>query len=295
MLIRHLPYFVAAAEEQHLGRAADRLGMSPSALTRRIQNLEYELGGVRLFDRHQAGISLTAAGRAFLTDIQAPLDELARAATRAERTVKGDKHALRVGYNPISLRQQFLRDALASFRAAYPDIELELVPMVSQAQAAALRSGTLDAGILSVPVAEEGVGVESIEDFPMLLTLHGSHPKADKATLTLADLAGEKFVGISRKWFPHVYDSIAAQFERAGVAQELVCETHCDATMARLIALGVGVGFVTPTASGTPTEGLEQRVVEDFATSLPLMLTWRERRDGRLGKLVRTIGDALPH
>lgn len=295
MLIRHLPYFVVAAEEQNLAKAADRLGMSASALTRRIQNLEYELGGVQLFDRRQSGISLTAAGRAFLEDIEAPLGELDRAAKRAERLTKGDANALRLGYNPISLRQEFLRDALASFREAYPDIQLELVPMVSQFQAEALRSGALDAGILSVPVGEDGFGTELIDDFPMLLTLNGAHPKADRAQLSLADLDGEKFVGITRKWFPGVYDNIAAQFETAGIEQQIVCETHCDATMARLIGLGVGIGFVTPTDSGTPTDGLEQRVVEDFAASLPLMLIWRERRDGRIGKLVRAIGDALPH
>lgn len=294
MLIRHLPYFVIAAEEQNLAKAASRLGMSASALTRRIQNLEYELGGVQLFDRRQSGISLTAAGRAFLEDIEAPLDELERAAKRAERLTKGDANALRLGYNPISLRQEFLREALTSFRDAHPDIQLELVPMVSQHQADALRSGTLDAGILSVPVVEEGFGVESIEDFPMLLTLNSSHPKADKATLSLSDLEGEKFVGITRKWFPGVYDTIASQFETAGVEQQIVCETHCDATMTRLIGLGVGVGFVTPTDSGTQTEGLTQRVIEDFEASLPLMLIWHERRDARIGKLVRAIGDALP-
>lgn len=295
MLIRHLPYFVIAAEEQNLAKAAERLNMSASALTRRIQNLEHELGGVQLFDRRQSGISLTAAGRAFLEDIEAPLDQLERAAKRAERLTRGDADALRLGYNPISLRQEFLRDALASFRESYPDIQLELVPMVSQHQADALRSGELDAGILSVPIGDEGFGVESIEDFPMLLTLHSSHPKAEKAALSLADLEGEKFVGITRKWFPGVYDSIASQFETAGIEQQVVCETHCDATMSRLIGLGVGVGFVTPAESGPNTEALAQRVVEDFSASLPLMLIWRERRDGRIGKLVRAIGDALPH
>jgi DNA-binding transcriptional LysR family regulator len=293
MFIRHLPYFIVAAEEENLGRAAERLGMSASALTRRIQSLEHELGGVQLFERRQSGISLTAAGRAFRDDVEAPLDLLNHAAQRAERVTKEKAGALRVGINPIALRQDCLRSALAAFRVAYPDIHLELVPMMSRFQADALRVGDLDAAILSVPFADDGFGVEMIESFPMLLTLAKEHCKAEKADLSLADFEGEQFVGISRAWIPGVYDAIAAQFERAGVEQRIICETHCDATIANLIGLGVGVGFVTPAHDGTPSEGLRQRVLEDFDISLPLSLVWRDRGDAKIGKLVTRIGDAV--
>lgn len=292
MLIRHLPYFAVAAEEQNLARAAVRLGISASALTRRIQTLESELGGVQLFERRPSGICLSAAGRAFLDDIQVPLDQLKRATTRAERLTKALAGELRIGVNPISLRQQFLSSALKRFRAIYPDIRIELVPMPSRFQADALRSGGLDIALLSVPFGDEGFGVEAIDDFPMLLTLSREHPKAEKQELTLADLKGENVVGIGRKWIPGTYDTIAAQFERAGVEQRIICETHCDATIANLIALGVGVGFVTPADKGTPSEGLYQRVLEDFSASLPLSLVWRAGGNARIDKFVRIVGDS---
>lgn len=291
MLIRHLPCFAVAAEEQNLARAAVRLGISASALTRRIQALESELGGVQLFERRPSGICLSAAGRAFLDDIQGPLDQLKCAAMRAERLSKGMASELRIGVNPISLRQQFLRAALERFQGLYPDIRIELVPMPSRLQADALRSGGLDIALLSLPFGDEGFGVEAIEDFPMLLTLSKEHPKADKHQLTLSDLKGENVVGIGRKWIPGTYDTIAAQFERAGVEQRIICETHCDATIAKLIGLGVGVGFVTPADKGTPSEGLCQRVLEDFSASLPLSLVWRVQGNPKINKFVRIVGD----
>jgi DNA-binding transcriptional LysR family regulator len=67
MELRHLRYFVAVGEEQHYGRAAERLHVAQPALSRQIQDLEQEIG-VRLFDRLPRGVRLSAAGESFLDD-----------------------------------------------------------------------------------------------------------------------------------------------------------------------------------------------------------------------------------
>ena len=287
MLIRHLPYFIAAAEERNLGRAASRLGISASALTRRIQNLEYELGGARLFERHHSGITLTQAGEQFLADIEVPLDQLKRAAERAERQVHGRARPLRIGYNPIGYQQQPLRRALEDLER---EGECELIPMRSLHQRQALRSGALDAGLISVPFIDKGFAVETIDQFPMLLTLAATHPKADQDELALRDLADENFVGIARDWIPELHDLIAEQFERAGVEQHIVCETYTPATISNLIGMGVGVGFVTATQEAS---GLCQRELTDFSADLPLAFAWRESEDARTRRVVQSVGDAL--
>src|SRR5882724_8281342 len=84
MELRHLRYFVAVGEEQHYGRAAQRLHVARPALSRQIQDLEKEMGFV-LFDRLPRGVRLNAAGRLFLTDARRILQDVDEAKLRAER------------------------------------------------------------------------------------------------------------------------------------------------------------------------------------------------------------------
>ena len=71
MELRHLRYFVAVGEEQHFGRAANRLHVVQPALSRQIRDLEHELGFL-LFDRLPRGVRLSAAGTLFLNDARSP-------------------------------------------------------------------------------------------------------------------------------------------------------------------------------------------------------------------------------
>jgi DNA-binding transcriptional LysR family regulator len=78
MKLRHLEYFVAAAEELNFTHAADRLHVSQPPFSKQIQDLEGELG-VDLFQRERKGVALTAAGKAFLIDAR----EILRACDQA--------------------------------------------------------------------------------------------------------------------------------------------------------------------------------------------------------------------
>ena len=83
MELRHLRYFIAAAEESSLGRAAHRLHVSQPALSQQINDLEDELG-LKLFTRHARGVDLTQAGRAFLIEGRRVLFGAKQAGERAQ-------------------------------------------------------------------------------------------------------------------------------------------------------------------------------------------------------------------
>ena len=106
MDLRQLKYFVAVAEERHMGRAAERLHLSQPPLSRQIQSLERELG-VQLFIRTARGVDLTDAGQALLQDARAIRLLAAQAGERAQRVGKGELGTLDVGVFGSSLLNVF--------------------------------------------------------------------------------------------------------------------------------------------------------------------------------------------
>ena len=88
MELRHLRYFVAVGEEQHFGRAAERLHLAQPALSRQIQDLEDEIG-FKLFERLPRGVKISAAGKSFLEDARRILQQVNEATLRAGRVASG--------------------------------------------------------------------------------------------------------------------------------------------------------------------------------------------------------------
>src|SRR4051812_23244612 len=97
MELRHLRYFTAVAEEGHLTRAAERLGIAQPPLSQQIQALERELE-VQLFRRKPRGMELTEAGRAFHDAAKAVLADVERAVATTRRTARGEQGRIAVGF-----------------------------------------------------------------------------------------------------------------------------------------------------------------------------------------------------
>src|SRR5947208_8948045 len=98
--LRQLRYFVAVAEELHFGRAAVRLHMSQSPLSRAIRDLERELG-VTLFVRTTRRVELTSAGAALLARARRALAEIDGAVADVRRSAGPSEGGARFGFNPV--------------------------------------------------------------------------------------------------------------------------------------------------------------------------------------------------
>src|SRR5262245_59046334 len=101
MDLRHLRYFITVAEEGHITRAAERLGMQQPPLSQRIKAIERELD-VQLFRRKPRGVELTDAGQAFLKNAQAVLAQFDRTFETTRRTARGEEGEICVGITPTS-------------------------------------------------------------------------------------------------------------------------------------------------------------------------------------------------
>jgi len=125
MELRQLRYFVAVGEEQHYGRAEQRLRVAQPALSRQIQNLEAEIG-FKLFERLPRGVKITAAGEFLLKEARRILVEINDATARAKRIASGQSGTLKVGFVQSISWQGIIPESLRHFGEYQPDAELQL-------------------------------------------------------------------------------------------------------------------------------------------------------------------------
>ena len=113
--IRQLHYFVVVAEEENVGRAAEKLHISQSPLSRQIAQLEEKLG-LTLFERAQQRIRLTRDGHTFLAETKAFLTHANRLESMAKRLGRGDEGGLCIGYLENAMHSGVLPNSLRELR-----------------------------------------------------------------------------------------------------------------------------------------------------------------------------------
>jgi DNA-binding transcriptional LysR family regulator len=290
-LIRHFPVFLAAAEEEHFHRAARRLGIAQSAVSRRISQLEEELGGVTLFERLPRGVRLTESGRTFLKDVQAIMNQVEKARRRLAEGRPGAPGVLNVGYNQAVPRHRFLAEAFRRFRQQFRGATLRLHPTDAAAQLAALASGELDAAFLyGVNETTELAGLDVfVEDF--LLVMPGSHPLAARPVIALRELADEDFVWFRRSTAGvDLHDLLIAECERRGFSPRIVLETHGTDSIYQFVASGTGVGFAPSSSAAMAPPNVVLRPLADFSVPFTLRLVWpRENNSPLLAAFVKLV------
>src|SRR3984957_13581396 len=173
---RELAYFLAVAEELHFGRAATRLGIAQPALSKAVRQLERRLG-VTLFERTSRAVSLTEAGRVLSREARGALG----AGTRDPRVILAMKPGGDAGLLPA---------ILAAYEREPGVLPAEVV--FGSSPARMLREGQADAAILHAPPDDlGGLDAETLLIEAPVAVLPASHPLAQRASLRMADLAGE--------------------------------------------------------------------------------------------------------
>lgn len=125
MELRHLRYFVAVAEEEHITRAAAHLGIQQPPLSQQIGALEQELG-VKLFTRASRSIRLNAAGKIFLSDARRILASVNDAVQRVQQFDKGNEGTVRVGFTSSASMHPRIQAIVQRFRARYPLVSMQI-------------------------------------------------------------------------------------------------------------------------------------------------------------------------
>jgi DNA-binding transcriptional LysR family regulator len=244
MELRHLRYFLAIAADRHFTRAADKLGIAQPPLSQQIRQLEEEVGA-RLFTRTARGVTLTAAGEAFLPHAEAALREVERARTAVRRISHGDLGIIRIGFTSAASLNPLVSATISSFRSAYPDVELRLVVQPTTPLLAQLSHDVIDLAFVRPTSTErEALRAIPLPREPLWIALPADHPLAARDRLRLNDLRNEPFILYPRANGSLLYDAIIAACQRAGFSPRVVQESPQMASMVSLVAAGVGVTLV---------------------------------------------------
>jgi DNA-binding transcriptional LysR family regulator len=242
--LHHLKYVLVAAEEGSFQRAAERLKIAPSALSRRIQDLESELG-VALFERISGGIRPSHAGEVMIDYGKRIFTEVEAAAEHCRRLAKGQTAVLRVALNGIAPQLPIIPALFRSFRARHPETELKLLSLPSDEQLGALRDASIDAGfLLGRPESATDLAYLRLASHRFVLGMPAQHRLARQAEIHLNDLTDEDFVMFTRDHNRTVYDRLLDNCRARGLVPRIIQETTSEHMQLGLTAAGMGISFV---------------------------------------------------
>jgi DNA-binding transcriptional LysR family regulator len=294
MELRHLRYFIAVAEEGHITRAAERLGMQQPPLSQQIRALERELD-VQLLRRKPRGVELTEAGRALLADARAILAHIGHAFATTRRTARGEQGRIAVGFTSSAPFHPFVPRVIRTFRESFPLIALTLEESGTTELIEDLRHERVDAAFIRTPVTDPlGLTVNPLLEEAMLVALPSAHPlaagNADGPALHLAGLAGETFIVYRRRSGPGLYDAIFAACHAAGFSPLVGQEAPRIVSTLNLVAAGLGIAIVPASLQRMQMDGVVYRRLTGTQPRAPLLLATRR---GDTSAVVRRFLDLV--
>jgi DNA-binding transcriptional LysR family regulator len=275
--LRQLRYFVAVAEEMHFGRAAQRLHMTQPPLSQSIQALEALLG-TPLFARTSRSVTLTPAGAALLPHARQLLLDAQALPDLARRAAAGESGRLSLAFvstADYSVLPPFLRQ----FRAAYPQVQIELREATSDLQLEDLAQGAIDVGLLIPPLPDrmkDELAYMPVLSEPLVLAAPATVAALRSAdALPLQAVADMPLIIFPRRIAPAFHDAILGCYREAGLVPRIGQEAIQMQTIVGLVSAGMGIALVPQSVSNLKRPGVEYRPLAGKNALIETGLAWR--------------------
>jgi DNA-binding transcriptional LysR family regulator len=185
-----LQVFLTIVKEGSFTKAGDRIGMSQSAVSHIVSNLEDELG-VKLLERNRKGVKLTQAGEQFLYHVRTIIyhvDEIEKKFSVYNRRIKG---TIKLGTFP-SVSQQFLPRIISSFQNKYPSIDIVMLDGTNEEVRNWIQTGVVDIGFVSLP--DEKFDTVPIKKDEILLIMPVTHPLSSFDSISVTQIINDPFI-----------------------------------------------------------------------------------------------------
>ncbi len=287
--LRHLRAFVAVAEELHFARAAARLGLEQSPLSRQIQDLEATLD-LRLFHRNSRRTALTPLGERFLIDARRILYDTQTSIVALQRLAEGQGAPFRLGLAEGIAGDRFSR-FLRAAAGVSPPISIVLLEQRQADLVALVATGGLEAAIVFDNRLVEGLNCEPAWSSPLVLGVALDHRLAKHRVTNLKEAREETWILPDPSVLPGYAWQVAITLARFQIRPERPLYAAHQTSMVRLAASGAGVALM----GGSLVAGLEGFARLDLQESsrLTAWLVWRAAHPPPLIDLVRKLAAAV--
>lgn len=246
MELRHLRYFLAVAEALNFTKAAALLRVAQPALSRRVQDLEDEIG-VDLLKRSPRGVTLTAEGRLFLEETREVLKRADASVEKVRALARGEYGELHVGYAPAPT-VEILPPALAAYQKAFPRVRLLLHDLSEQELIDGLQNGTLELAMMpgTAGLQSRGLEFEALRSYPICVAIAPTHRFARLKSISLEQVATEPLIGFLRKDYPEYYVGLEHIFGPLGIKPRVVVECDSASSLITEVETGRGIAIASP-------------------------------------------------
>lgn len=276
MELRELHCFEVLAEELHFARAAERLGLAQSGVSRLIAGLETDLGG-KLFNRgKRSQVSLTTTGALFLPEARAILRQAERGESLGKRAARGEVGRLEIGFVASAAWDGTASALVRRYHEAAPEVEIHLREMETPRQLEEIAAGRLDLGFLRAradyPVE---VRVTPLKRDALLLALPAHSHLARSPALTPDMLKGQKFI------LPHFGEEagflarLQTLGQAGGFVPEFLTPVRDFITVLTAVGAGLGLGLIPEPAKSLGLPGVVLRQIDGITLDSSLMLASR--------------------
>jgi len=287
--LRQLQYAIAVAEALSFRKAAERCHVSQPSLSAQLAQLEDALG-VRLFERDQRRVLLTAAGSAIIERARKVLletDDLIELARRVSDPRSGSIH---IGVIP-TISPYLLPSVTPQLHAEFPRLTVGWVEDKTEALVRSLDAGTLDAALVALEAELGDVEVAEIAEDPFVLIAAPDHPLARKSAPAAAlELRGADVLLLDEG---HCFRQQALEYCASAKANELEFRATSLTTLVQMVAGGSGVTLLPQLALPTETQraSLHVRPLSKPVPKRTIALVWRKRSP--LGDVLREIAGVI--
>ncbi len=263
---------LAVAEHLNFRHAASTLGISQSSVSARVKALENELG-TPLFERNTRGVRLTEAGRQFVEQIAAGVEQLEHAVKTAGMAAQGECGRLRIGVHAL-IPRSFLDGLIGRYRQDYPCIDVEITENTARDAVMQLRANRLDiAFVVGTPELPD-CHSRRIWTEPLMAALPERHPLAGQSAVTWTDLSGETFLVRHGGTGPQVHDHIVLRLAGRWPAPSILRFDVGRGTLLSMVGQGFGITIVGASASLLPTFGVVFSPITDEPEPIAFSAVW---------------------